>query len=114
MNERDPMLDALFEQTRRELVDDSFTDQVMARIEKRRRNVLLGRLSFVAALVVLELLLSSPLQNSVGMLTETLSTSLISLDNEWLSFAVAPLNSVAGLIGMLILGMQFLFRRRVR
>ena len=113
-DERDPLLESLFSRAGNELVEDKFTVQVMARVKKRRRNVLIGRLGIVALLVALELLLSSPLQNAAGGITQVLSMSLIEVENEWLTMVFAPLNSIAGLIGMLLLSTQFLYRRMVR
>ena len=43
-----------------------------------------------------------------------MSTTLVELENEWLALVVAPLNSIAGLIGMLLLGMHHLYRKMVR
>ena len=113
-DERDPLLESLFARAERELVEDKFTAQVMAQVATRRRNVLIGRLAVVALLVALELLLSTPLQNSAGVITQVLSTSLVELEGGTVATAVSPINSIAGLIGMLLLGMQFLFRRMVR
>ncbi len=113
-DERDPVLESLFVQAERELVDDTYTAQVMAMVEKRHRNVTIGRLAIVLVIISFELLLSAPLQNSVGVLTEVLSTTLVDMENEWLALAVAPLNSVAGLIGMTFLGVHILYRRMVR
>jgi len=111
---RDPLLESLFEQAERQLIDEEFTAEVMARLTKRGRIVLLARVAVVSLLIAVELLLNAPLQNSVGALTEIMSTSLVQLQNEWLAVAVAPLNSIAGLIGVLLVGMQFLIRRAVR
>ena len=113
-DERDPLLESLFIKAERELVDEQFTASVMTGIDRRRRNVLIGRLSAVVLLVALELLLNAPLQNSVGTLTQVMSTSLVQLENEWLAYAVGPLNSIAGLVGMTLLGMHFMFRRVLR
>jgi hypothetical protein len=113
-DERDPLLESLFSQAENELVEDKFTVRVMAGVKKRRRNVLIGRLAIVAALVALELLLSAPLQNTAGAITQVLDVSLIEVESEWLSLVFAPLNSIAGLLGMLLLGMQFLYRRMMR
>jgi len=95
-------------------VEDKLTAQVMAQVATRRRNVLIGRLAIVALLVALELLLSTPLQNSAGVITQVLSTSLVELEGGAFATVASPINSIAGLIGMLLLGMQFLFRRMVR
>ena len=55
-----------------------------------------------------------PLQNSASVIAQVLSTSLVELEGGRLALMVAPINSIAGLIGMLLLGMQFLYRRMVR
>ena len=113
-DERDPLLESLFAQASDELNDIDFVENVMAQVAKRRRNVLLARIGLVLLLGGFELLLSAPLQNSVGIITEALSTSLLDIGNEWLGFIVAPLNSIAGLLGMLLLGLHTLHRRMVR
>lgn len=113
-NERDPLLESLFAQTNVELNDDDFSEQVMTMVERRRRNVMIGRVGFLALLLAFEFLLSAPLQNSVGTVTQALSVSLLDVGNEWLAVIVAPLNSIAGLMGMLLLGLHTLYRRMVR
>ncbi len=107
-------LEALFARAEQPLTDDAYTAQVMARVDRRRRMVMLGRVGLVAVLVAFELLLSAPLQNSVGAVTQALGTTLINVENEWLAVAAAPLNSIAGIIGMLLLGLHALYRRMVR
>ena len=115
MNEtRDPRLEALFADAERDLTDDGFTQQVMGGVRRRDRNVLLGRFGIVLVLVALEVLPSSPLSGSIASLADRLSLTLIPLDNEWLAFAAAPLNSVAGLLGVVLLGLHFLYRRVMR
>ena len=113
-DERDPLLESLFKRAERELVEDDFTAQVMGQVATRRRNVLIGRFAIVALIVALEVLPSSPLQNSAGAITQVLNTSLFELGTGGLALMVSPLNSVAGLIGMLLLGLQFFYRRLVR
>lgn len=113
-DERDPLLESLFARAGTELNEKEFGEQVMAKVDERRRNVLIGRVGLVVVLVMFEFLLSAPLQNSVGMATQALSSSLFDIGNEWLAVIVAPLNSVAGLIGMLLLGLHTIYRRMVR
>jgi len=113
-DERDPLLESLFSQAEHELVEDKFTVQVMAGVKKRRRNVLIGRFAILGLLVALELLLSAPLQNTAGAITQVLGMSLIEVESEWLSLVFSPLNSIAGLLGMFLLSMQFLYRRMMR
>jgi len=54
------------------------------------------------------------MQNFVGTVTQALSTSLFEINNEWIAVAIAPLNSIAGLIGMLLLGMHHFYRKMIR
>ncbi|MGI9203498.1 MAG: hypothetical protein ACR2Q3_05790 [Woeseiaceae bacterium] len=108
---RDPFLESMFVQAEQNLADDDYIKQVMDRVEKRRRNVLAGQFALILLLVVFELLLSAPLQNTVGAITQALSESLLELENEWIALLFAPMNSIAGLIGIMLLGMQFLYRK---
>jgi len=113
-NERDPLLESLFLQAEQELMDEDFTTNVMAGINRRRRGFLIGRLSIIVLLIVFELVMNTPLQDSVGTLTSTMSRTLIQLENEWLTYALGPMNSIAGVVGVTLLGMQFLFRKVLR
>lgn len=112
--ERDPVLETLFAQTAQDLVDDGYTAQVMQKVERRRRYVTAGRVAIVAAIFGFDLLLSSPLQHSLGAFAQVLATPLVDVQNEWLASLLAPLNSIAGLIGMLFLALHLLYRRMVR
>ena len=112
--ERDPLLESLFLQAQQELIDEDFTTKVMAGIDRRRRGFLIGRLSIIVLLIVFELVMNTPLQDSVGALTSAMSRTLIQLDNEWLTYALGPLNSIAGVVGVTLLGIQFLFRKVLR
>ena len=113
-DERDPALESLFVQAERELIDEQFTARVMTGIDRRRRTVLIGRLSVIGLLIAFELLLNAPIQNSVGTLTGTLGSGFLQLENEWVAYALGPINSIAGLIGMTLLGLNFLFRKVLR
>lgn len=113
-NERDPVLETLFAESKLEINENGFSDQVMDGVEKRRRNVFLGRIALLALLVVFELLLSQPVTHSVGVMTEMLGVSLFDIKTGWVAVVLGPLNSVAGLIGVLLLGLHSLYRRFVR
>lgn len=115
MNEvRDPALERLFSQAETDLVDEAMTNRVMDRLSRRRRNVILGRAGIVVAIIAFELLLSAPLNDRLGAFMRVLSASLIEIEGEWLAAIAAPLNSAAGLIGLLLLGLHLLFRRLMR
>jgi hypothetical protein len=113
-DERDPLLERLFAESRSEPADNAFCERVMASVEKRRRNVFAGRMAIVALLLLSELLLSAPLQNSFGIITEALGGALVPVTNEWLAMAVEPVNSIAGVIGVILLGLLAVYRRVVR
>jgi hypothetical protein len=113
-NERDPVLEAIFSLPESKPANDSFTNEVMNRVEARRRRVLLGRVAIVVALFALEFLLSAPLNESLEAVAGALGTNLIRMNESWFATLIAPLNSVAGLLGMLLLGLQFVYRRSVR
>ena len=113
-NERDPVLETLFAESKLEINENGFSDQVMDGVEKRRRNVLLGRIALLALLVTFELLLSQPVTHSVGAMTEMLGISLFDIKTDWLANILSPLNSVAGLIGVLLVGLHSLYRKLVR
>ncbi len=113
-DERDPLLESLFAQAESAPADDNFIADVMANINKRHRNVFIGRIAIVTLLVTFELVMASPMQNFVGSITGAMSTALVDVTNEWLSVAVAPINSVAGVMGILLLGLHTLFRRMHR
>jgi hypothetical protein len=112
-DERDPLLESLFAEAAIESADEEFNNAVMENVKRRRRNVLIGRVSIVALIVLFELLLSSPMQNSIGTMTAALSMSLVDLPAGWFASAVAPLNSIAGLIGVLLLGVHALYRKMI-
>ena len=113
-DERDPLLEKLFAESKCEPAGDVFCEGVMASVERRRRNVFAGRISIVALLLLSELLLSAPLQNSFGIVTEALGGALFAVNNEWLAMAVEPINSIAGVVGVVLLGLLTVYRRVVR
>jgi len=112
--ERDPVLESLFAQTAQDLVDDGYTARVMQKVERRRRYVTAGRLAIIVAIFGFDLLLSSPLQHSLGAFAQVLAMPLVDVQNEWLASLLAPLNSMAGVFGMLFLALHMLYRRIMR
>jgi hypothetical protein len=110
-DDRDPKLELLFQEAEANFADDSFTEAVNAGLLRRRRRILFGRLAVLAALAVLEVVLESPLRRYLGVVAEVLGTPLLAVHDDWLTFVFAPINSVAGLIGLLLLGLNTLYRK---
>lgn len=115
MNERrDPLIESLFDAADEALEGRTFESAVEQAVGARRRRVLLGRVTIVALLVMLELLLDSPLQSSLGATGDALSTSLFPIDHEWVAFILAPVNTVAGLVGLILVGLHYFYRKITR
>jgi len=113
-DERDPKLEALFKDAAAESSSDDFTDKVMMGVASRHRNVMIGRIAIVALIVLLEVLLSAPVQSAVGAIVEVLGTPLIELNQSILAMMLTPLNSIAGVLGGVLLLVHFLYRRLLR
>lgn len=111
---RDPLLESLFDGAREALPDQAFTAAVAADVRVHRRRVIVGRLLVAALLVVLELALDSPLQASLGVFGDMLVTSIYPIRHEWLAFVLAPVNTVAGLLGLLLLVLHYVLRALMR
>ena len=113
-DDRDPLLEAAFAQAWQPLADDGFPGEIMNRIRRRRRRVIGGRIAIAAVVIGFEYALAFPLQNSVGLLTQALATPLLDLGDHWLVDMLSPLNSIAGLIGIGLIGLQLLYRKLMR
>ncbi|MDJ0940048.1 MAG: hypothetical protein QNJ00_09810 [Woeseiaceae bacterium] len=108
--ERDPLLESLFAEAQQDF-DDDFVSTCMDSVRRRSRRVFASRVAIAVLVVAFELALDAPLKNSVGALASAMGTSLYEFDNEWLAFLMTPINSIAGLVGLLLLGLHALYRR---
>ena len=90
------------------VVDESGHRPLLAPMSK-----VAGRLAVLAAIVVLEVVLESPLRLYLGIAAEVLGTPLLPVEDDWVAFVFAPINSVAGLIGFVLLGLNILYRKIV-
>lgn len=113
-DERDPQLESLFANAAAESPNGSFTDRVMTSVANRRRNVLFGRIAIVALIILLEVLLSAPVQSTVGVIVDLLGAPLIELSQPMLAMILTPVNSIAGVIGGVLLLVHFFYRRLLR
>lgn len=110
-DERDPLLESLFVKAQQDFDDDQFVATCMSGVRRRSRQVIASRVAIAVLIVAFELALDAPLKNSVGALASAMGTSLYEFDNEWLAFLMTPVNSVAGLVGLMLLGLHMLYRR---
>lgn len=107
--DRDPNLMALFAQAEQE-IDDSFVQDVLRQIDQERRRILiiwsvLG-LFIIACLAVL----AAPVFSAVNLASQLLPVSLVDIETEWVRQLVSPINSVAAVIAVLVLGIRKFFR----
>jgi hypothetical protein len=110
-NDRDPALRSLFQTAREEIQDEAFTTQVMSQIEQRRRRTITGWVGIALVLAPCAWLLGTVLQDAVLLLTQVLPSTLVDLDNRWLTQLLAPVNSISGLVALGVLGLRALFRK---
>ena len=108
-NERDPMLESLFAAASHELLRDDFAERVMSRVDSSRHRAILGWIVIGVAAVTFIFLLSGPLMQAVDLGMRVLPESLVELDDRTLTRLFAPVNSVAGAVGLGFLGLKFAY-----
>lgn len=109
--DRDPALENLFATAKKDLEDDAFTAEVMSRVNKLRRRMLVSWIVVGLVLAVGVGILSGPLLVAVNLATQFLPESLIELDDRWLAQLISPVNSVAGLLGLGFLTLRLLYKK---
>jgi hypothetical protein len=109
--ERDPVLQNLFNEAPADLDGEQFVARVMARTQVLRYRFIVGAACFLLALAVSAWMLEVPLELAM-LVTEVLTTPLLDLGDNWLAWAVSPLNNPGALL-VLLFKMFLVFRRRI-
>jgi len=109
--DRDPNLEALFAKAKQVAADDGFTDGVMSRIDKLRKRSMIGWIGVGVVMVALAWTVSSPVTHAVHLATQLLPESLVELDDRWMAQLLAPVNSIAGLVGLGFLGLRLAYKK---
>ena len=112
-DDRDPTLQALFASAEQDLAREAFTAQLMLRVDKLKRRKIMTWICIDLLLVACAWLLATPLQTAVNFLIPGLSTSLIGLDNRLLAELLLPVNNVASLLALLLIGVRSTYRRLI-
>ena len=110
-DELDPALQIAFANAERELVDEDFIDQVMADVTKRRRQPAYVWIAASVAGIATMWFLAAPLQNLALFILQGLNAPLAPQYDGMAMQLFAPLNSVAGVLALLLLAGQMLWRR---
>jgi hypothetical protein len=106
-DEREPSLQAAFANATRELAEDPFLTRTMQRTDTLTRRRVVRRIGIALLLG----LLAMPLQDFALAVTPVLAQSLIDLDAGLATQLLAPVNSVAGLLSMVLLTLRAAHRR---
>lgn len=109
-DEPNPEIQILFANAHRDLASEDFVARVMEGVSRLERISKAGRIAAVIALIAVGGLLALPLQEAILLLTDGLGTAIIAPNDNLLTQMLSPLNSVAGILALLLIGMQFAFR----
>ena len=110
-DDRDPVIQSLFAEAEEELAGEVFTDRVMLQSGKLRPVALIGWLGIGLAFVAGAWLLATPLSDAVLLLTRGITFPLVGLDDRWLAELIAPVNNVASVIALGIVGLRIAYRK---
>jgi len=109
--DRDPRLQALFDNAREELPLEAFTTQVMREINRARRRSIVVWSSMGLVLAVVAWFLAAPVQDAVNLMVQVLPLPLIDVNDAFLAELFSPVNSVAVPVALVILGMRAMCRK---
>ena len=104
---RDPTLLAMFTDARQDLAGEAFTAQVMLRTDKLKRRALIGRV-FIGVMIAI---LAIPLEDAALLLSQSLVSSFIDLDDDLLAQILAPLNNIGALLALGLIGLRMAYRK---
>lgn len=113
-NEYDPQLQALFDTARQSFDREAFTRRIVERIDQERHRTIVVWSVFGLFGIVVFALLAKPVFAAFAMATQLLPVSLIEIETGWLRQLLSPINSVAAVIALGVLGICRFFRRLLR
>ena len=108
--DHDPNLMAIFAQAEQS-IDDNFVHEVMRQIDQERRRILVIWSVFGLFVLVCLALLANPVLSAVNMVSQLLPVSLVEVETGWMRQILSPINSVAAVIAVLVLGIRRFFRK---
>ena len=104
---RDPNLQAWFAETTEPLHDTVFTQSVMQDVDRIRRWKIARR----AVLALTLALISVPAQDIGVIVAEAFVAQLVNVPNQAVAVLLAPINSVGGVLSMVLLLIRAMHRR---
>lgn len=114
-DDRDPTLRALFANATEDLAGEAFTAQVMSQTHLKY-GAELGKIGFGLALAACVLLLAGPLQDAVQVVSQRLAplslvVSLIDVDNHYLAQMLSPVNNIASVVVLGLVGLRIAYKK---
>ena len=111
--DRDPNLIALFAQAEQD-IDDTFVQDLMRQIDHERRRILIIWSTLGVFVLVCLAFLANPVFSAVNMASQLLPIALVEVETGWVQQLVSPINSVAAVVAVLVLGIRKFFRKIFR
>lgn len=103
----DQSIKALFDAAEAPLGDDAFTASVLNKAGKLKRRIIIRRV----LIGVVIFLAGIPLEDSILALSQILLVSLVEIPEGVVSQLLEPLNSVAGLLSVILVSMKVAHRK---
>ena len=114
MTDQDQNLIALFAQAEQQYDNDDFVAGIMSQIDRERRRILLIWIVLGVFVIACVAVFAMPVISALNMATELLPVSLIDVQADWAQQLVAPINSVAAVVALALLGIIWFFRKVLR
>jgi hypothetical protein len=83
----------------------------MSQIARRKRRAVIAWICVGLTLITSAWLIATPIQDAVYLLTQGLTLALIDLDNRWLAQLLLPVNNVAGVLALGLMGLRIAYRK---
>ena len=113
-HDRDPRLQALIDAAPRASAAGQFVAEAMTIIDRERRKTIYGWLAAAVLLVPVIWWLSEPVVTTLNFASQLMPKSIVEFETEFFAQALAPINSVMGVAGLLFLGVWMFYRKVFR
>ena len=93
--ERDPLLQKLFSESREELEGKLFAEGFVVKTNKRKQQRFIALAVGLVPLLILIVLFASPLLTVAVQVSEVMTISLFTIGNETIAWFLSPINNLA-------------------
>ena len=110
MSDRDPSLQAAFANALQPITDEGFSQQVRVKLDRTHSRLVLQRI----ALGLLVGLVAMPLQDVGLVFARLFMVTVVDIEAGLAAILLAPINTVGGVLSMVLFAMRHLHRRIFR